>query len=90
MGPWLTRWGPRQTQNWVDSGPPCWLLVLEVLEVWDIPVVPAGVLVEEILAGDLEVPVAAAVFVEWEAEEEKAVVTVLAVLVAVVVAGVAG
>jgi len=90
MGPWLTRWGPRQTQNWVDSGPPCWLLVLEVLEVWEVPVVPAGVLVEEILAGDLEVPVAAAVFVESEAEEEKAVVTVLAVLVAVVVAGVTG
>jgi len=38
----------------LGSGSPCLLLVLGALEVWEVQVVPAVVLVEEVLAEDQE------------------------------------
>ncbi len=51
--------GPMQRQSCLDSGLPCWLLTLEVLEAWKVLVVPA----EKVLAVDLEEWVAVAALV---------------------------
>jgi len=66
--------GPMQRQSCLGSGLPCLLLVPEALEVQEVQEVLV-VLVEEVLAGDLEEPVAAAALA---VDQEEPVVVVVA------------